>query len=241
MKTEMTLSDVTSYEEYEAWWEKEARPVYEEWLGLRFFADLKNGQLSRDRLCLWLANWYNHVQESDLHRPVLWSRHHHILGRYPQLEEIVTERGGKPLKYPYPGGHRKGLEKLATTLEMSHSDIFRWKLRPQTIHLTSYLKSLYLEGTLAEFASQLIAEEYLLKFCEIFQGGLSRPPFSFKGEPLDYFKYWNACFHTKYGSPGRFLLKSLFEKGLVEERPNFGLKHVGRRYGDYLIRFYQEL
>ena len=49
------------------------------------------------------------------------------------------------------------------------------------------------------------------------------------------------CLLRTHGSPGRFLLKSLFEKGLVEERPNFGLKHVGRRYGDYLIRFYQEL
>jgi hypothetical protein len=45
----------------------------------------------------------------------------------------------------------------------------------------------------------------------------------------------------RYGSPGRFLLKSLFDRGLVEERSNFGIRHAGTRYAEYLIRLYQTL
>ena len=75
---------------------------------------------------------------------------------------------------------------------MSHEELRGARLRPQTAHLTTFLKSLYLEGTLAEFASQLIGEEYFLKFCIIFQAGLSNQPFNFKGDALDYFKYWKG-------------------------------------------------
>ena len=235
------LSELESFDEYEAWWEKEARPLYEEWLRLPFFADLSRGALERDRLLVWLENWYNHVHECDIHRPVLWPRHHYVIGRYPQLEEIVTERGGKPLNYPYPGGHVTSLRKLATALGKSHEGLLQARLLPQTTHLTSFLKSLYLEGTLAEFASQLIGEEYFPQPCALFQEALSAAPYRLEGQALDYFKYWPACLLTRYGSPGRFLLRSLFEKGLVEERPNFGIRHAAARYAEYLIRLYRAL
>ncbi len=241
MTAGMILSDIGSLDEYEAWWQKEARPLYEEWLSLPFFADLKSGKLTEERLKVWLENWYNHVQECDIHRPVLWQRHHYIVGRFPQMEEVVTERGGKPLNYPYPGGQVSGLRKLGKKLGMEHEQMLRARLRPQTTYLTSFLKALYLEGTLAEFASQLIGEEYFMKVCNLFQEGLSKPPFSINGEALDYFKYWDRCLLMKYGSPGRFLLKSLFDKGLVEERPNFGIGHVAKRFPEYLIKLYQNL
>jgi len=237
----MNLSELGSLNEYEAWWDGEAKPLYEAWLDLPFFRDLQNGKLTQERLKVWLENWYYHVQECDIHRPVLWSRHHYIVGRYPQLEEIVTERAGKPLNYPYPGGQVGGLRRLVAVMGMSHEALRGARLRSQTAHLTTFVKSLYLEGTLAEFASQLIGEEYFLRFCNIFQAGLCKQPFNFKGNALDYFKYWKGCLLMKYGSAGKFLLNSLFEKGIVEERPNFGIKHVAKRYPEYLIRFYEGL
>lgn len=241
MEASMTLSEVGSLSEYEFWWEKEAKPLYEEWLRLPFFADLRSGQFTEERLRGWLENWFSHVQECDIHRPVLWPRHHYIVGRYPQMEEVVTERGGKPLNYPYPGGQVRGLRKLGEALGVKHEELVQARLKPQTAHLTSFLKSLYLEGTLAEFAAELIGEEYFLQFCALFQEALAKPPFSLKGEALDYFKYWEGCLLRKYGSPGRFLLGALFDKGLVEERPNFGIKHAATRYPEYLIRLYQAL
>lgn len=235
------LSEVASFDEYAAWWEKEAKPVYEAWLDLPFFRDLKSGALQPERLRAWLENWYYQVQESDIHRPVLWSRHYYVLARFPQLEEVVTERGGKALNYPYPGGHVHALRNLAAALGISTDDLLHARLRPQTVHLTNFVKSLYLEGTLAEFAAQLIGEEYMLGFCGRFQEAMSREPLRLSGDALDYFKHWKECLLMRYGSPGRFLLKSLFDKGLVEERPNFGIKHAGKRYAEYLIRLYQTL
>jgi len=91
MTAGMTLSDIGSLDEYEAWWQKEARPLYEEWLSLPFFADLKSGKLTEERLKVWLENWYNHVQECDIHRPVLWQRHHYIVGRFPQMEVLIVK------------------------------------------------------------------------------------------------------------------------------------------------------
>ncbi len=237
----MILSEMSSYADYEAWWEKEARPLYDEWLGLPFFADLKNGKFTQERLRTWLVNWYNHLLECDIHRTVLWPRHHYVVGRYPQLEEVVLERAGKPLNYPYPGGQVRGLRMLGDAVGIKHEEFLRTQLRPQTIHLTTFLKSLYLEGTLAEFASQLIGEEYFLEFCRTFQEALEKPPFNLKGEALDYFRYWEGCFLRTYGSPGRFLLNSLFEKGIVEERSNFGIKYMAKRYPEYLIRLWQNL
>jgi len=237
----MTLSEIGKFSDYESWWVKEAKPLYEEWLAMPFFADLKSGKLTEERLKQWMINWYSHAQESDIHRPVLWPRHHYIVGRFPQMEEVVTERAGKPLNYPYPGGQVKGLRKLGEALGLQHDVLIRSPVRPQTTHLNSFLKSLYLEGTLAEFASQLIGEEYFLGFCKLFQEKLGQAPFQLKGDSLDYFKYWEGCLLMTYGSPGRFLLRSLFEKGLVEERPNFGIKHSAKRYAEYLIRFYQGL
>jgi len=230
-----------TFTEYEQWWEMEAKPLYEEWMGLPFFTDLRAGKLTEERLKAWLGNWYGHVQESDMHRALLWSRHHYILGRFPEMEEIVTERAGKSLNYPYPGGHVRGLLKLSSALGVSHEQLLQARSGPFTVHLTSFLKSLYLEGTLAEFASQLIGEEYFLKFCDLFQEALSNPPFSLKGDALDYFKFWKRCLLMEHGSPGRFLLKSLFDKGVVEERPNAGVRHVGKRYAEYLIRVYRDL
>ncbi len=235
------LSEVASFDEYAAWWKKAAEPLYEEWLQLPFFADLRRGALERERLMKWFENWYNHVQDSDIHRPVLWPRHHYIVGRYPELEEIVTERSGKPLNYPYPGGHMTSLRKLAAALGTSHQELLQARLLPQTVHLTSFLKSLYLEGTLAEFASQLIGEEYLLRMCALFQEALGAGEYRLEGQALDYFKHWPDCLLTTYGRPGRVLLRSLFEKGLVEERPNFGIQHAAARYGEYLIRLYRVL
>ena len=176
-----------------------------------------------------------------MHRALLWSRHHYILGRYPDLEDVVTERAGKSLNYPYPGGHVRGLLLLGRALGMSHEQLLSSRPGTYTVHMTSFLKSVYLEGTLAEFASQLIGEEYLLKFCSLFQEGLSKPPFGLKGDALDYFRNWERCWLTSHGSPGKFLLKSLFDRGLVEERPNFGARHVAKRYAEYLIRVYQGL
>ena len=239
--TTMTLSEVDSLADYEGWWEKEARPLYEKWLELPFFRDLERGALTRERLSSWLGNWYAHVQECDIHRPVLWERHHYIVARYPQLEEIVTERGGKPLNYPYPGGQVRSLRKLGEALGLSHEDLLAARVRPQTHHLNVFLKALFMEGTLAEFAAQLIGEEYFLQFCERFHRGLSQAPLNLQGDALDYFKYWPDCLLMQYGSPGRFLLRSLFEKGLVEERPNFGIRHVAKRYAEYLIRLYEVL
>jgi len=238
---EMTQLKVGSFGEYEGWWDKEAKPLYEEWLKLPFFMDLRAGKLTQDRLKIWLENWYNHVQECDMHRALLWSRHHYILGRYPEMEEIVTERAGKSLNYPYPGGQFSGLRKLSRALGLSHEDLLRSQLRPQNVHLTSFLKSVYLEGTLAEFAAQLTGEECFLEFCNLFQEGLGKAPFNLKGDALDYFKYWKGGLLMTYGSPGRYLLKSLFDNGLVEERPNFGIRHVGQRYAEYLIRLYKTL
>jgi hypothetical protein len=239
--TSMALCELDSFGEYAAWWEKEARPLYEEWLDLPFFRELKNGTLQPERLRAWLENWFYQVQECDIHRPVLWSRHYYILARFPQLEEVVTERGGKALNYPYPGGHVHSLRNLATALGISHEELLNARLRPQTLHLTSFLKSLYLEGTLAEFAAQLTGEEYMLGLCDRFQEAMGRAPFNFSGSDLDYFKHWKECLLMRYGSPGRFLLKSLFEKGLVEERSNFGIQHAGKRYAEYLIRLYRTL
>jgi len=241
MDAVITERNVGSYGEYEEWWAREAKPHYEKWLKLPFFEDLRSGGLTEERLKAWLGNWYNHVQETDMHRALLWSRHHYILGRSPDLEEIVTERAGKSLNYPYPGGHVRGLLLLGRALGMSHEQLLSSRPGPYTVHMTSFLKSVYLEGTLAEFASQLIGEEYLLDFCSLFQDGLSKPPFDLKGEALDYFIHWKGCWLTSHGSPGRFLLKSLFDRGLVEERPNFGVRHVAMRYAEYLIRVYQGL
>ena len=73
-----------------------------------------------------------------MHRAVLWTRHHYILGRCPQLEEIVTERAGKALNYPYPGGQVSGLRKLGRALGKSHAELRRAQLRVQTVHLTNF-------------------------------------------------------------------------------------------------------
>jgi len=237
----MILSEIGSLQEYEEWWEKEARPLYEEWLRLPFFAELRAGKLGPERLIKWLENWYNLGLECDMHRPVLWPRHHYIIGRYPELEEIVTERGGKPLNHPYPGGHVTSLRKLGSALGKSHQDLLGARVLPQTVHLAGFLKSLYLEGTLAEFASQLIGEEHFIEVCASFQKALAAGPFNLAANDLDYFKYWPDCLLMKYGSPGRFLLRSLFEKGLVEERPNFGIRHAATRHAEYLLRLYGAL
>lgn len=241
MEVDMMESTPGSYADYESWWEREAKPQYDKWLELPFFHDLRAGRLTQDRLKGWLGNWYNHVQETDMHRALLWSRHHYILGRYPDMEEIVTERAGKALNYPYPGGHVRSLLLLGRALGLNHEQLLAARPGPYTVHLTSFLKSVYLEGTLAEFAAQLIGEESLLKFCGLFRDALGKPPFGLEGDALDYFENWEACWLTTHGSPGRFLLKSLFDRGLVEERPNFGIRHVGKRYAEYLIRVYQGL
>ena len=241
MDVVMSESNVGTFNEYEKWWDQEAKPLYEKWMTLPFFTDLRAGKLTEERLKTWLGNWYGHVQEGDMHRALLWSRHHYILGRFPEMEEIVTERAGKSLNYPYPGGQVRGLLKLSDALGVSHQQLLQSRTGPFTVHLTSFLKSLYLEGTLAESASQLIGEEYFLQFCELFQEALGKPPFNLKGDALDYFKFWKRCLLMDHGSPGRFLLKSLFDKGLVEERPNAGIRHVGKRYAEYLIRVYQSL
>ena len=67
MDVVMTEPNVGTFTEYEQWWDKEAKPLYEEWLGLPFFTDLRAGRLTEDRLKAWLGNWYGHVQEADMH------------------------------------------------------------------------------------------------------------------------------------------------------------------------------
>jgi pyrroloquinoline quinone (PQQ) biosynthesis protein C len=207
--------------------------VYARNVGHPFAVDLQAGRLPLATVQLFFCNWYTFALEVNTALGTLYHRFVPLFKRYPELEDLITEKIADEFGQPGKGGHIRTLEKTAANLGISKDELVYHELCPAARALTDYIVRLTTEGTLAEYASMGISEGQSSHWSRAFSQGIRKHYLQTKrdgGEP--YFSTHAEADRQDHqggmghGGQAKFMLRTLYELGEAEFRPGWSPEYV---------------
>ena len=197
-----------------------------------FVAALREGKLSRDAVARFHDQWSRIVRRITSSYVGQYYHFIHIYKLYRDLEAQVTLRIGNEVEYPVGGGRPRAMDRLLTALGSSPKKALEQGLFIESNFFASFLGRLYLEGTLGETQANQMGN-VIAPFARIVRESLVKH-YGVKEEDCLYWDTYVEHDRAKEGggalgtaAENRFALATMYERGLVSERPGWGVDYVG--------------
>lgn len=197
-----------------------------------FVRALERGQLSRGAVASFHEQWSRVARRITASYVGHYQHFIHFYKLNPDLEIQVTSRIGNEVEHPVKGGRPRTLDPLLEALGSSREIALKADLFIETDFLIAFLGRLFLEATFAE-TSALQLGNVIAPFARLCRESLSKN----YGVSPEACLYWDTyakhdTAETGGGALGtvaenRTALFAIYERGLVTERPGWGVNYVG--------------
>jgi pyrroloquinoline quinone (PQQ) biosynthesis protein C len=182
-----------------------------------FFAELRAGTLSRNRLQGWIENWYTFALEVNTGMATVYHQFVGFFKRHPELEDMIAQKIGEEFTTPALGGHARMLIPLAKALGVQPDEMIEAELIPEARGLVDFFVRSWIDIPLAECFAIHLEEEIFGFISQDFRASL--PKYGLTTEDIKYFRvHEEADLSEEHGGTSQLILQKALEDGYGNER-----------------------
>jgi len=191
----------------------------------RFMSALSTGTLPSNALQLFWLNWHGFVAEINNFVQLSYQFHLGFWKENIDLMAPLADRIADEIVHPKSPGHLLLVWKQGEVFGVTREQMLSYPMLPACRILLDWHKGLIYEGTMAEFWSSAVWEEYVGYWARDFRGALLKN--GYREEQLVYFRtHEEADLKEHEGTIGhgmftRIALQRMLEKGMADFRPGY--------------------
>lgn len=208
-----------------------------------FMRDLEAGTLSKDALTLFWLNWHGFVAEINNFIQCSYQRHLGFFKQHVDLMTVFADKVADELIHPKPPGHIQVVWKQGEIFGLTRDEMVNYEMIPECRVLIEWHRGLLYEGTMLEFWSSIVWEEYVGHWARMFREGMQKAGYS--GDDAPYFRtHEEADLEEHEGgvmAHGEFnwaVVERLLTNGYTELRPGFSPQYAMRTSVDLFALFH---
>jgi len=202
-----------------------------------FFADLRAGTMSRERLQGWIKNWYSFALEVNTGMATVYHQFVGFFKRHPELENRIAQKIGEEFTTPAIGGHARMLPILGKALGVSAEEMIECELIPEARGLVDFFVRSWIDIPLAECFAVHMEEEIFGFISRDFRQSL--PKYGVSNEAMKYFRvHEEADLDEDHGGTNQAILEVALQEGYGNERAGWPLEYCGKIAVQMIGNFY---
>lgn len=209
-----------------------------------FMRDLKDGQLSKESLTLFWLNWHGFVAEINNIIQCGYQRHIGFFKNHIDLLTVYADKVADELVHPKPPGHLLVVWEQGAIFGLDRQTMIDYEMIPECRVFLEWYRGLLYEGTMAEFWSALVVEEYIGHWARMFRLGMEKMGFAGKNDAPYFHTHEEADLEEHAGgvmAHGEFnwsVLERLLANGHTACRPGFSPPYAMRTTVDLFALFH---
>ncbi len=208
-----------------------------------FLRDLKAGTLSKEALSLFWLNWHGFVAEINNFIQCAYQRHSGFFKQHVDLLTVFADKVADELIHPKPPGHIEVVWRQGEIFGLTRDEMINYEMIPECRVLIEWHRGLLYEGTLPEFWSSIVWEEYVGHWARMFRLGMEGMGYAGKDAPY-FHTHEEADLQEHEGgvmAHGEFnwaVLERLITNGHTDCRPGFSPQYAMRTSVDLFALFH---
>jgi pyrroloquinoline quinone (PQQ) biosynthesis protein C len=196
-----------------------------------FMRDLAAGKLSLETLQLFWLNWSSYVAEINGIIQCAYQKHIGFFKKNVDLMGFFADKIADELIHPKPPGHILVVWEQGEILGLSRDDMTNYPMLSECRAFLEWFRGTLHEGTIAEFWSMIVLEEYTGYWARDFRLGLesmgyareTQAPYFHTHEEADLVEHQGVMAHGEFNWA---VLERLLTQGYTDFRPGFTPHYV---------------
>ena len=190
----------------------------------QFMQELSNGKLPKETLKVFWLNWHGFVAEINNFIQVGYQRHLGFFKQHIDLLTFYADKVADELIHPKPPGHLLTVWKQGEIFGLTRDEMIQYEMLPTCRVLNEWHRGLIYEGTMLEFWSAILWEEFVGHWARQFREGLMKQgysndqaPYFTTHEEADLVEHEGGV--MAHGEFNRVVCERMLSTGYVECRP----------------------
>jgi len=195
----------------------------------RFMTELKAGTLPPAALQTFWLNWHGFVFEINNFIQVAYQRHLGFFKEHLDLFAVFADKVADELIHPKAPGHLLTVWKQGEIFGLTMDEMINNEMLPECRAQLEWHRGLLYEGTLLEFWTAIVYEEYIGHWSKAFREGLEgmgyesqRAPYFHTHEEADLQEHDGVMGHGEFN---REVIARLYQTGNTQTRPGFSAEY----------------
>lgn len=195
-----------------------------------FIDDLREGRLPKEALIEFWLNWHGFVAEINNLIQCGYQRQIGFFKQHPDLMGYYADKIADELVHPKPPGHILVVWEQGEIFGLTRQQMLGYEMLPECRAFLDLTRAYLYEGTIAEFWSSLVLEEYIGHWARMFRLGMEKLGYSGKTDAPYFHTHEEADLveHEGVMAHGEFnwaVLERLLTNGYTEFRPGYNSPH----------------